>query len=90
LLNKSKEKNSILFTPLHINALFPDLVEEDGYHSADGFGGLGLVGGCDDGGDPPLICLKRPSWPVVVPVNDPVLWLNRRLSKRWWYGGCSS
>ena len=43
LLNKSKEKNSILFRLLHINALFPDLVEEDGYHSADRFSGLGLV-----------------------------------------------
>jgi hypothetical protein len=42
LLNKSKEKNSILSILLPINALFPDLVEEGGYHYADGFGGLGL------------------------------------------------
>jgi hypothetical protein len=28
---------------LHIVAVLPDLVEEDEYHSADGFGGLGLV-----------------------------------------------
>jgi hypothetical protein len=43
LLNKSKEKNSILFVLLHINTLFSDLVEEDGYYPADGFSGLGLV-----------------------------------------------
>jgi hypothetical protein len=65
LLNKSKEKKLMSVILLHIVAVLPDLVEEDGYHSADGFGGLGLVGGCDDGGDPPLIYLKIPSWPVV-------------------------
>jgi hypothetical protein len=125
LLNKSKEKNSIFFILLHINTQFPDLVEEGGYCSADGFGGWGLdsvvqidhftklsrfessifieaasapdvllppsgsrdptgssclafsspgvVGGCDEGGDPPLICLKMASRSVVAPVNDPVL-----------------
>jgi hypothetical protein len=32
----------MFFILLHIDTLFPDLVEEVGYHSADGFGGLGL------------------------------------------------
>jgi hypothetical protein len=65
LLNKSKEKNLMSVILLHIVAVLPDLVEEDEYHSADGFGGLGLVGGFGDGGDPTLICLKMPSWWVV-------------------------
>jgi len=34
------------------------------------FSSPGLVGGCDDGGDPTLICLKMPSWSVVAAVND--------------------
>jgi len=29
-----------------------------------------LVGGCDDGGDPPIIYLKMTLWPVVAAVND--------------------
>jgi hypothetical protein len=39
------------------------------------FSSLVLVGGCADVGDPLLICLKRPSWSVVVTVNDLALWL---------------
>jgi hypothetical protein len=42
LLNKSKENNSILLL-IHINTLFPDLVEEGGYYPADRFSGLGLA-----------------------------------------------
>jgi hypothetical protein len=42
-VNEKRLFQQTLIILLHINALFPDLVEDGGYCSADGFGGLGLV-----------------------------------------------
>ena len=42
LLNKSKEKNSILLILLHFDVVFLDLVAEGVDHQADGFDDLGL------------------------------------------------
>ena len=42
LLNKSKEKDSMLLILFNFDAVFLDLVAEGVDHPADGFGGLGL------------------------------------------------